>query len=69
MREYGRDESEVGIEGRIRITGKQPEDWVNEVRAWEELGAVSVTVEARRGGLSSADEHIDAIQRFKEVVG
>ena len=69
MQEYGRDPSEVGIEGRIRIPDKQPEDWVNEVKAWEELGAVGVTVEARRGGLSSAQEHIDAIQRFKEVVG
>ena len=34
LREYvraaGRDESDVGIEGRIRIDGKQAEDWVDE---------------------------------------
>ncbi len=58
----------MGIEGRIRITGRQPEEWVDELRAWEKLGAVGVTVEARRGGLKTVDQHIEAIRQFKEVV-
>ena len=69
IREAGRKRNQVGIEGRIRIAGKQPEEWVDELKAWESLGAVGVTVEARRGGLQSVDQHIDAIRRFKEVVG
>ncbi|MBM3942821.1 MAG: LLM class F420-dependent oxidoreductase [SAR202 cluster bacterium] len=66
--EEGRKVEDVGIEGRLRITGKQPEDWADELKGWEELGAVSVTVEARRGGLRSVDDHIEAIRRFKEVM-
>ena len=72
LREYvrasGRKESDVGIEGRIRIDNKQPEDWVDEARGWQELGAVSITVEARRGGLQGVEEHIDAIVRFREAL-
>ncbi|MDE2938722.1 MAG: LLM class F420-dependent oxidoreductase [Chloroflexota bacterium] len=72
LREYvrasGRDESAVGIEGRIRIDGKQPENWVDEAKGWQELGAVSITVEARRGGLEGVEQHIDAIVRFREAL-
>ena len=69
VREAGRKRNQVGIEGRIRISGKQPEEWVDELKAWEALGAVGITVEARRGGLHSVEEHIEAIRQFKEVVG
>ena len=69
VREAGRKRNQVGIEGRIRISGKQPEEWLDELKAWEALGAVGITVEARRGGLHSVEEHIEAIRQFKEVVG
>ena len=72
LREYvragGRQESDVGIEGRIRIDGKQPEDWADEARGWQELGASGITVEARRGGLEGVEQHIDAIVRFREAL-
>ena len=72
LREYiqaaGRDRSAVGIEGRIRIDNKQPEDWVDEAKGWQALGAVSITVEARRGGLSGVEDHIEAIARFREAL-
>ena len=72
LREYvraaGREPSAVGIEGRIRIGGQQPEEWVNEARGWEALGATAITVEARREGLSTATEHIEAIVRFREAL-
>ena len=59
----------MGLDGRLRIAGGQPEDWVDEVKAWEEMGATHISVETRRGGLNGADQHIDAIRRFKEAVG
>jgi probable F420-dependent oxidoreductase len=65
--EAGRDQAAVGVEGRLRLAGKQPEDWANELREWQDLGATSVVVEARRGGLGGVDRHIAAIQRFREV--
>jgi probable F420-dependent oxidoreductase len=68
-REAGRDPAEIGTMGRLRMPGKQPEDWLEEVRAWEEMGATHVSVEARRGVLSSVDGHLEAIQQAKEVLG
>jgi len=66
--EAGRDPSALGLDGRLRTAGKQPEEWLDEVRGWEEMGATHLSVETRRGGLTSAEEHIEAIRRFKEAV-
>ncbi|HZA24362.1 MAG TPA: hypothetical protein VFA32_17480 [Dehalococcoidia bacterium] len=68
-REAGRDPSEIGAMGRLRLPGKQPEDWLDEVKAWQEMGATHVSVEARRGVLASVDGHIDAIREAKDAIG
>lgn len=69
MRDAGRDPAELGLEGRIRIAGKQPEDWLEEAKAWEELGATHLVVETRRGGLGALENHLRVITQFLEVVG
>jgi probable F420-dependent oxidoreductase len=68
MTEAGRDPSSLGLEGRLRVAGKQPEDWLGEVKAWEALGATHLCVETRRGGLRSPEEHIEAMRQVKEVL-
>ena len=68
-REAGRDPSTLGLDGRIRISGLQPEEWLDEVKAWEDMGATHLSIETRRGGLKTAEEHIEAIRRFKEAIG
>jgi len=65
----GRDPAALGLDGRLRIAGKQPEEWMDEVKSWEEMGANYLSVETRKGGLSGADQHIDAIRRFKDAIG
>ena len=67
--EAGRDPASLGLDGRLRTAGGQPEDWLDEVKAWKEMGATHISVETRRGGLSGASQHINAIRRFKEAVG
>tara|TARA_B100000408_G_scaffold128016_1_gene111290 strand:- start:40 stop:930 length:891 start_codon:yes stop_codon:yes gene_type:complete len=68
-KEAGRDPAALGLDGRLRIAGKQPEEWVDEVKSWEEMGANYLSVETRKSGLSGANQHIDAIRRFNEVIG
>jgi len=68
IKEAGREQSDVGMAGRLRMPGKQPEEWLEELKGWEELGATHVTVEARRGTLSSVDGHIEAIRRFRDIL-
>ncbi len=68
-REAGRDPASIGIEGRINIgpdTG--PEDWVTEVKAWEEMGASHLAVGVRGAGAISPHQHIDGIRKFHEAI-
>ena len=68
MAEYGRDPSKLGLDGRLKTAGASPEDWVEEVAAWREMGASHLSIENRRAGLKTADDHIDMMHRFKDAV-
>jgi len=68
-KEAGRDPSAIKLEGRVALADKEPEDWITEVKEWEEMEATHLSVGAGGGRPTSADEHIDAIRRFKEAIG
>ena len=67
-REEGRDPGEIGIESWVSIANRSPDQWVNDVTAWRDLGATHISVNTMRAGLSSPDGHIEAIRRFKEAI-
>ena len=69
MREMGRDPSALGLDGRLRTGDRQPEDWMDEAKAWQELGASHLSIENRQAGLKTAGEHIEAMRKFKETTG
>ena len=67
-REAGRDPDSIGIEGRMHVAQGTPDDWSRQAAAWKELGATHLGVNTMRAGLTSPQDHIDAIRRFKEAV-
>lgn len=67
-REAGRDPATIGMEGRVTVAGKGPQDWMADAKAWETLGATHLSVGTGGGGLSSPNAHIDALRRVKEVL-
>ena len=69
VHEAGRDGERIGMESRINLADGNPELWQSQARAWEEMGATHVSVNTMRAGLSSPQDHINAIQQFKEVIG
>ncbi len=69
LQDEGRNPSDFGIEARITIAGLSEDDWVAQFRGWEKLGATHISVNTMRAGLSSPQDHINAIRHFKEVVG
>jgi len=73
MREYarvaGRDPSAIGFEARVSIAGTTPDEWARQVEGWRAIGATHLSVNTMKAGLTSPQEHIDAIRRFKEAVG
>jgi len=68
-KEAGRDPAVLPLEGRVRLAGKSPEDWVNNVQAWAGLGATHIIVETRGGGLVFPHQHLAALRQFHDVVG
>ena len=67
--EAGRDPKSVGIEARIDVGRVPPEEWAAQTEAWRFLGATHISVNTMNAGLRSPEEHIEAIGRYKEVVG
>jgi probable F420-dependent oxidoreductase len=65
--EAGRQWSEIGIEARISIAGKEPDVWQQEYDGWKAMGATHMSVNTMGAGLGPR-EHIDAIRRFKEAI-
>ena len=72
VREYahsaGRDPSDIGMEGRIRMTSNGPEDWLAEAKAWEDMGATHLSASTVGPQITTIDQHIDALQRLKETI-
>ncbi len=67
-KEAGRDPSQLPLEGRMRVGGKSPDDWIRQVKAWQSLGATQFIAETREGGLTFPDGQIDAMRQFKAVL-
>lgn len=68
IREAGRDTNEVGIEPRISVSEGDPDSWASEAAAWKELGVTHISVNTMGAGYSSPQDHIDAVERFKQEV-
>jgi len=66
-RDAGRDPTEIGIDGRTTLHGT-PDDWARQLAGWKEVGATHISVSTMAAGLSTPDDHIDALRRFKEAV-
>ena len=67
--ESGRDAADIGMEPRINLGDGDPEFWQEQARVWEDMGATHISVNTMRAGLDSPQDHINAIQQFKEVIG
>ncbi len=67
-RETGREPNNIGIEARINIAQRSPEEWINEALAWKKIGATHISVNTMKAGLSTPQAHIDAIRRCKEAL-
>lgn len=73
LADVDRDPKSFGIEALLNYQSG-PDYWRSEIQAWRERGADYVAMRAMslRGqgdGLSSPQEHIDALRRYWEVVG
>ncbi len=67
-REAGRDPSAIGIESMVQLVSRPVEHSVEAVRAWEARGGTHMSCNTMNAGLSTADQHIDALRLFKQAL-
>ena len=68
-RAAGRDPAEIGIETRARVARWSPEEQVQHARRCEEAGATHFSLHTLEGGLTTVQQHIDALRDFREAFG
>ena len=67
--EAGRSQDDVGIDARVAVSRGGIDGALRDADTWREMGATHVSFNTLRAGFTSADEHIDALRRFKEAAG
>ena len=66
--EAGRSPSEVGIDTRVNIADGMENALIN-ANKWKEIRADYVGVNTMRAGFTSLEQHLDALQEFKALLG
>ena len=66
--EAGRGPDDIGVESWVSIRDSSEDDWKRTAEAWRELGATHLSVNTMNADLDSPQAHIEAIERFKEVM-
>ena len=69
VEEAGRSQDEVGVDARVALSRGGVDGALRDAEVWQEMGATHVSFNTLRAGLASANEHIDALRRFKEAAG
>jgi alkanesulfonate monooxygenase SsuD/methylene tetrahydromethanopterin reductase-like flavin-dependent oxidoreductase (luciferase family) len=67
--EAGRDFSSIGIEARISISDKTPDQWRREMEGWQKLGAGYISINTMKAGVDSPRGHIDKIREIARELG
>jgi probable F420-dependent oxidoreductase len=58
-----------GLEARVPYGAGDPDEWQKLVEGWQSIGASHISFNTMGVGLSSAEEHLRAIQCIAEAVG
>ena len=68
-RAAGRDPAEIGIETRARVSRWGPEQQAQHARLCAEAGATHFALHTLEGGLTTVQQHIDALRDFRDAFG
>ena len=69
LRDAGRKPEDFGIEGRIGLARTTEDERKAMLEGWSELGATHVSFNTMAASLTSPQDHVDAIRRFKDLAG
>ena len=67
-RDAGRDPASIGMEGRVSWQGDL-DAVLAAIEAWRQIGATHLTVNTMGAGLTTVDEHLDALEAVADAAG
>lgn len=68
-REAGREEAEIGIEGRLPLDLEREDRWAEMTEAWRAFGATHLGAYTMDQGLQGPEQHLERLRRCRETVG
>jgi probable F420-dependent oxidoreductase len=68
VREAGRDEASVGLEGRVNANRVPRERWPAEIEWWDAMKGTHVELNTMSAGYRDLDEHLEALAAFARIV-
>jgi len=69
LQEAGRAPSALGIQAQVNANEGNPDEWLQLTKQWQALGATHICLNTMGAGFTSLQQHLDAIHRYKELVG
>ena len=67
-RDAGRDPASIGMEGRVSWQGDL-DAVLAAIEAWRQIGATHLTVNTMGAGLTTVDEHLEALEAVADAAG
>ena len=67
-KEYGRNPSDIGLDGRLPLSAENIDFWAERAEAWEDAGATHMSIVTMNDGLKGADAHIRRLEEFRSAV-
>jgi probable F420-dependent oxidoreductase len=66
--EAGRDPAAFGVEKRIQVGTRTPDEWQAEAEEWRDLGATHLTLVTMDGGLAGAGGHLERLREARDAL-
>ncbi len=68
VKEFGREPSELGLDGRLPLVSAKSDSWADGAERWKSAGATHVSIMTMKDGLEGADAHIRRLEEFRSAV-
>jgi probable F420-dependent oxidoreductase len=66
--QIGRPQADFGLEARISYGNGDPDDWIKQVKYWQNVGATHLSFNTMNSGLYGGRNHIHAVEQFAAAV-
>jgi hypothetical protein len=67
--EFGRDPSQIDLDGRVTMRGDDVDAWAETVSRWKEISATHVSINTMGDHVRDVDDHLKRLRRLTVALG